>query len=144
MALEIADIQGMIVAGYNHLPDSAYLLLHLGDRAAARLWLAGVADRVTTADWTTPGGGVSRPEHAVNVALTHPGLERLGLPASALSTFPQEFQEGMAEATRARQLGDTGPSAPGAWEFGGEDTDSGRAHRGLPPAGGADLHRAGQ
>src|SRR5262249_18159820 len=63
------------------------------------------------------------PATAIQVALTYPGLERLGVPASILATFPDEFREGMA--ARSEQLGDRGPSAPSQWESG---LGTGEAH----------------
>ena len=48
----------------------------------------------------------------MNVAFTFAGLRALGLPDDVLASFPEAFREGMA--ARAEQLGDRGPSAPGA------------------------------
>ena len=106
--LELADIQGGILRGYGY-PFATYLMIRTTGDAAARAWLAGLTDEVTTAEPWTSG----KPEIAVNVAITATGLEALGVP---LSGFPDEFCNGMAE--RASRLGDEGPHAPGTWEEG--------------------------
>ncbi len=60
-----------------------------------------------------------RPEHAVNVAFTSSGLERLGLPAETMATFSNEFVAGMTTPHRTRILGDLGENAPERWDWGG-------------------------
>jgi hypothetical protein len=40
MTIEKADIQGVIVSGYRHLPWSRYLFLHVDDADRARRWLS--------------------------------------------------------------------------------------------------------
>ena len=120
--LETGDIQGMIVTGYGHLANSAYLFLRVDDPARAKEWLARIVPSVTSAKWDTgPGGRVERPEWALNVAFTAQGLAALGVGEAALETFPDEFRAGMAEPGRARLLGDVGGSAPEHWEIGGPD-----------------------
>ena len=107
--LDLADIQGGVLRGYGY-PFATYVLVDLGaDAAAARAWLGEVAAQVTNAEPWSAG----KPERAVNVALTAPGLAALG---ASLDGFPAEFVEGMA--SRAERLGDTGSNAPGAWEDG--------------------------
>ena len=61
-------------------------------------------------------------ETAVNLALTAPGLVRLGVPPSAAETFPFELREGMITPHRRRILGDRDESAPEHWTFGGPGT----------------------
>ena len=117
--LELDDIQGILLSGYGHLPESAYLFLALDDPARGRSWLGRLANRVTTADWRAEGGGRRKPDRGINVAVSAAGLRALGLPPGSLDTFPQEFVEGMARPPRPRRLGDTGSSDPGRWEFGG-------------------------
>ncbi|HEX4930846.1 MAG TPA: Dyp-type peroxidase, partial [Gaiellaceae bacterium] len=60
-----------------------------------------------------------RPEHALNLAFTSSGLERLGLPADELAAFSNEFVAGMTTPHRTRILGDVGESAPANWDWGG-------------------------
>ena len=97
MKLELGDVQGLFARGYGDLKSAAFLLLKVEDAAAARHWLGEA--RVTNAD-------DRRPEHAVNVAFTSSGLERLGLPAAALAQFSNEFVAGMTTPHRTRILGD--------------------------------------
>jgi Dyp-type peroxidase family len=49
----------------------------------------------------------------VAVAFTWNGLRALGVDEGSLSTFPEEFRQGMP--ARAEMLGDTGDNAPGNW-----------------------------
>jgi Dyp-type peroxidase family len=110
-ALELADIQGLLVRGYGKLRAAAFLVLEISHPARARAWLASLARSVTTAS--------QRPDRsALNVALTAAGLSRLGLDRATLAGFPVEFQQGMTEPSRARVLGDVGESAPSGWAWG--------------------------
>ena len=109
--LDLEDVQGLVLRGYGKLRAARYLLLRIGDQAAARGWLRDLAGRVTTARESPDGA-------AVNVALTAAGLAALGLPASALAGFSPEFAEGMASPHRSRILGDVGESAPQRWAWG--------------------------
>jgi Dyp-type peroxidase family len=109
-ALDLHDIQGLVARGYGNLPAARFLLLSIGEPAAARRWLGAVP--VTRGD--------ERPEDvAVNVALTSSGLERLGLDGPTLAMFSNEFVAGMTTPHRRRILGDTGSDAPEEWGWGG-------------------------
>ena len=123
---DLADIQGFITTGYGHLPQSAYLFLSFADRLRAGQWLAQLAPAITSArPWPkTASGEKVKPALALNIAFTNDGLGALGLPPRVLSTFPPEFQEGIAHPDRSTILGDTEESDPSRWEFGG---------RGQPP-----------
>jgi Dyp-type peroxidase family len=111
--LEHKDIQGFLLSAYGHLYCATYLLLRVTDAARARLWLARLAEEITTAERKKEG-------FSVNVALTSTGLSNLGLDPSALATFSRAFQEGMATDHRARVLGDSNKSAPSEWRWGNE------------------------
>lgn len=111
--LENRDIQGFLLSAYGHLSCATYLLLRITDAALCRRWLARVAEQLTTGEGKQEG-------FSLNLALTHAGLGKLGLDASALATFPRVFQEGMATEHRARILGDTKENAPSEWVWGGE------------------------
>lgn len=114
-ALDLEDVQGIIVRAYATLPAATFLLLRSEDAVAARAWLAACGAVVTAA--------AERPaESAVNVALTSSGLRAAGLDESILDGFSNEFVEGMATPFRQRLLGDTGDSAPRCWGWGGPDT----------------------
>src|SRR5262249_3866430 len=85
-------------------------LLNVSEPARARRWLGGVAGQCTTVAKLD-----ATPTLAFNIALSWQALSAIGLPASSLSSFPQEFQQGMA--ARADRLGDVGDSAPGRWDL---------------------------
>jgi Dyp-type peroxidase family len=94
-ALELDDIQGGVVRGYNH-DHAAYLFARVDDAGAARRTLAALAEPVTTAaEWE------AKPPATLNVALSHRALERLGLPDAVLRSFPGAFRDGMAARREA-------------------------------------------
>jgi Dyp-type peroxidase family len=108
--LDLANLQGLVVRGYR-LPFAGYLGLHVDDPGRARAWLAELlAEVLTAAPWP------AKPEAGVNVAFSYAGLRALGVGDASLGGFPEDFREGMA--ARAAALGDTGDSAPAAWEPG--------------------------
>jgi Dyp-type peroxidase family len=115
--LELNDIQGLIARGYAELRAASYMLLQVDDPAAARAWLAGLADDITPAP-------AHPADSALNVAVTASGLRKLGLPAQAMTGFSNEFTAGMTTSHRRRTLGDVGESAPEAWLWGGPNTPS--------------------
>jgi Dyp-type peroxidase family len=106
--LDRNDIQGMAMRPYR-FPFAHYHLLNVSDSARARRWFSGVAGRCTTV-----AGLDALPSLAFNVALSWQGLSAIGMPEASLSSFPQEFQQGMA--ARADRLGDVGDSAPTRWD----------------------------
>lgn len=115
--LELDDIQGIVAAGYAHLPSACFVLLRVepdadGRAREAKAWLTRVADRVTTARQR-------QDRQSTNVALTHHGLIALGLDPEAAGSFAAEFVDGMTAPNRSRWLGDTGESAPANWRWGG-------------------------
>ncbi len=147
--LDVSDIQGFAVRGYN-FPYARFLLLELGEPAAVRVWLNELLKIVTTAErWDV------KPMTTVNIAFTHPGLIRLDLPLATLLSFPLEFQQGMK--ARGLILGDTGANAPERWdavwregrvhawlainarEAGALDDRSGAMHELMQKTGGASL-----
>ncbi|MBA2429214.1 MAG: Dyp-type peroxidase [Thermoleophilaceae bacterium] len=108
--LQLENIQGALLRGYR-LPLATYLFLTVKAPASARLWLGEMAEEVlTAAPWE------AKPDWALNLYVTYAGLGVLGVPESALATFPGDFRAGMA--ARADLLGDTGASAPERWEEG--------------------------
>jgi Dyp-type peroxidase family len=111
-ALEVGDMQGLLVSSYIHLPCAAFRILTVVDRLAAGRWLAAVTADVTTAAGKQDGW-------SLNLALTWPGLAALGLPSDALATFSAPFIDGMASPRRSRILGDGGTDDPRKWRWGG-------------------------
>lgn len=128
---EREDIQGFITSAYGHLPKARYLFFRVADPARARAWLAWLVPLVTTGRRyrRLPDGKKDKPQQALNVAFTRFGLEALGLPTQALTSFPQEFYVGAAK--RSAVLGDTGESAPEHWEFGGTNESGGNDLHGM-------------
>jgi Dyp-type peroxidase family len=105
--IELADLQGGVLRSYGSgFPVARHLFARVRAAGAARAFLAGLADPVTTAEeWDA-----QRPASTLNVALSHRALRALDLPAELLDGFPPEFRFGMAE--RADLLGDD----PTTWD----------------------------
>lgn len=113
--LERPDMQGFVLSSYaRHLPCASYLLLRITDSARARTWLAGLVDKITTAEHKQEGT-------SLNIAFTSSGLEKLGLAGEELSTFSRAFQEGMTTPHRSHILGDDRASSPQNWQWGNSD-----------------------
>ncbi|MGH8883929.1 MAG: Dyp-type peroxidase [Egibacteraceae bacterium] len=107
--LELGDIQGLAVRGYR-MPCARFRSYRFAVPAAGRAWLGALVDPITTAaEWS------EKPDACVNVALSYPGLEALGIEEDTLSGFPRDFVEGMA-ARGQDKLGDVGPNSPDLWE----------------------------
>ncbi|HLZ98333.1 MAG TPA: hypothetical protein VKP66_10410 [Steroidobacteraceae bacterium] len=110
--VDAGDIQGLVRFGFKHHTEAVFLLLRVRDAAAARAWLAGVP--VTSAVDANPV-----PDSALQIAVTSEGLHALGVSADIVGAFSQEFLDGMAgDPSRARRLGDEGPSDPKYWIWG--------------------------
>jgi Dyp-type peroxidase family len=106
---DLSDIQGGVLRAYT-MPAAAYLFLRIKDVAkACRLLQRSLPMVMTAEDWSTP------PKSAINVAVSYSGLQKLGLDATVLASFPDVFRQGMA--ARADHLGDRGASAPDTWDF---------------------------
>ena len=111
--VDYGDVQGLVRYGHGHMTEARFIPLRIRDPRAARAWLR--AAPVTTAVRILP-----RPRTALQVAFTREGLEALSVPAPVIAGFSPEFVSGMAgEEGRSRRLGDTGPSAPSGWPWGG-------------------------
>jgi Dyp-type peroxidase family len=119
--IDYADIQGDILRAYgDSYARTSYVFLTVGDAAAGRAWLSDRVAAVTTAV-DLPAG--QRPQTTFNLAFTSAGIAALGVPASAVATFSDEFNEGMAG--RAAELGDVDASAPDQWDA---NLGTGQAH----------------
>src|ERR1700746_1917411 len=97
--VDYADVQGLVRFGYGAMTSASYALVHVKNVDAAKTWLRSAP--VTTAVAQKPP-----PKTASNIAFTAPGLRGLGIPESVIAGFSHEFRGGMAEESRARQLGD--------------------------------------
>ena len=93
---------------FERLPDSP---------AGARAFLAQLYPLIAFNDGRLVG------DCAVTLSLGPGGLSRLGLPNSALETFPFAFLEGMTGGNRTRILGDHDTNDPKYWRWGRGECD---------------------
>jgi Dyp-type peroxidase family len=113
--LEQDDMQGLIVRGYEKLPEATFFLLNISDDKKAKSYLQEIVDRISTAK--------HKPETtALHVAFTSSGLRNLQLPKHIVDTFQREFLEGMHDPVRAQILGDINENDPMKWGWGGANT----------------------
>jgi deferrochelatase/peroxidase EfeB len=104
LAPHIAErTQGLVVSGFGRLPTGRALFLKLGETDAPSMggaWLTAL-EQVAPITCAVPSEG-----RAAALALAWTGLERMGLPPTALASFPRPFHEGMMQEDRLRRLGD--------------------------------------
>jgi Dyp-type peroxidase family len=110
VTLELDDIQRGVLSPRPTPYAATYLAFRIDDRAQGReLMRRASAAATSAADTSSP-----LEDTWVSVAVTHWGLEALGVPRSSLESFAWEFRQGMA--ARARALRDEGASSPQHWE----------------------------
>lgn len=122
-SVELHDVQGIIIKGYDKLKAAAFLLLEITDTTKAKHWLASQLPLVTHGATSTKTINT-----AVQIAFTYSGVAALNVPAEGLKTFPPEFIEGMVTEHRSRMLGDLEDSAPDKWDWGGTEKDFNSIH----------------
>jgi Dyp-type peroxidase family len=108
--LELDDIQHILLTRAPAM-TGRYEFLSFSDSAGARAWLSAIKDTVHSA--AAMRATVDKDKRWVTVAFTLNGLRALGLTEASLSSFPEEFKQGMP--ARAEMLGDTGVNAPDHW-----------------------------
>jgi deferrochelatase/peroxidase EfeB len=113
--VDYRDVQGLVCFGYKRMTIASYALVRVKNREAARAWLRSAP--VSNAEKIEPPA--LPPTTALQVAFTAPGLRALGVSESIIAGFSHEFQAGMAQESRARQLGDVEGNAPKYWDWGG-------------------------
>src|SRR4051812_28467098 len=93
--LPLSDIQGVIVRGYRSYIHVRHIVVAVTNAEAARSVIGqlaaapGTGLRITTAArWPT------KPPYTLNAGFTYLGLQALGVSATLLSGFAQEFQNG--------------------------------------------------
>jgi Dyp-type peroxidase family len=124
-ALDLNDIQGNILAGFNK-DFAAFIGIQFPTAQAGRAWLAALTPQIATvaevSAFNTAFRGVATRNGSsqtsltatwLNVAFTYPGLSSLAVTATELAEFPTEFGDGMV--ARATLIGDVGHSAPAGW-----------------------------
>ncbi|MBV9356785.1 MAG: peroxidase [Chloroflexi bacterium] len=108
--VDLSDVQGLVAFRRPAPYWGSLVLARIDNPERGRAWLRALLPHVlSAADWAAGQRDLS-----FAVALTHAGLEALGLPDETLASFPEQLRDGMA--ARADRLGDTGPSAPAQWE----------------------------
>ena len=118
--LNLADIQGLILRNY-HMPIVRHFVLKIGDASEARRFLGTLVDSSTAKELTittakAKWGKGGNPEYCLNIALTYAGLQALQLPQGSLDSFAKSQAFAAGAVARAKQIGDTGESAPDRWE----------------------------
>ena len=108
--LEFDDIQHLFVTRVPAI-TGRYEFLSFREPARGRAWLAGILDKVASAQQARDP--IEREQRWVAVAFTWQGLRALGVDEPSLATFPNEFRQGMV--ARAEVLGDTGRNSPDKW-----------------------------
>ena len=119
-ALELGDIQGIVLNGWVRLKFCRCLFLGVHNAGAVKRWLGTAVREVATARRRPKGAEM--PGTHVQIGFTAAGLAALGLPSDAMQTFPRDFRVGMAHPDRSAVLGDRGDSAPERWQVGGPNT----------------------
>jgi Dyp-type peroxidase family len=110
VTLAFDDIQHILLTRAPAM-TARYEFLSFGSPAGGRAWLAAIMDTVHSAE--TMRATVATSNRWVTVAFTCNGLRALGVDDASLSTFPEEFQQGMV--ARAEMLGDSGANHPDHW-----------------------------
>ncbi len=113
VAVELADVQGLILRGYT-MPVGRYLGLNVRESRATRTFLAKlVGSDPAVPSVTTAQPWAVKPDCCVNLGITYPGLAALGVPPASLASFPAEYAQGAV--ARAANVGDVGSSSPQQW-----------------------------
>jgi deferrochelatase/peroxidase EfeB len=107
--LDLDDIQHFLLTRTPALA-ARYEFLSFQNPGAGRTWLAGLVDKVGTGRSV---GSASPDARWVTIAFTFNGLRGLGVNEASLSTFPEEFRQGMV--ARADILGSVGANHPDHW-----------------------------
>lgn len=108
--LELGDIQHIVLTRVPAL-TGRYEFLSFHNATGGRAWLSSIAEKVQSA--ASIQASVEQDKRWVTVAFTWNGLRALGVDENSLSSFPEEFKQGMV--ARAEVLGDTGENHPDKW-----------------------------
>jgi Dyp-type peroxidase family len=112
--LEVTQIQSLIFGGLGFKPAGVLLALQLPDTVAeTQSWLGAILPHIAFGD-----GRYLQAPAVFTFGVSAAGLQKLGLPETAVATFPTSFLNGMAAPGRSRILGDTGRNAPDNWRWG--------------------------
>lgn len=121
------DIQAIAKTGFVSLKAASYMLLRVGESAAARRWLRDLAPTSLAKPIDVKKTLEIEEKNRVDtyqIAFTAAGLRKLGVDESIMQRFSPEFVEGMAgDENRSRRLGDIGENAPKKWCWGVGDRE---------------------
>jgi Dyp-type peroxidase family len=115
--LMLADIQGLILRGYN-LPTVRHFILRINKAEAARRFVGSLVNGTAVGPQITSAAhwGGSKPEYCLNISFTYEGLKALALPTPSLHSFSWSRAFVTGAAARAGAIGDTGESASEYWQ----------------------------
>ena len=116
--LEFDDIQHILLTRARRSRQGRELL-SFRNGAGGRAWVSAIKGKIHSA--ASMRAGIDKDKRWVTAAFTWNGLRALGLDEASLTSFPEEFKQGMA--ARAEMLGDTGLNAPQHWVGGLESPD---------------------
>jgi Dyp-type peroxidase family len=108
--LEFDDIQHLLLTRAPAI-TGRYEFLSFQTPEQGRAWLKQMIPTVQSA--ASAAASVDSEKRWVSIAFTWNGLRALGVDEASLSTFPEEFRQGMA--ARANMLGDVGANHPDNW-----------------------------
>ncbi len=105
------EVQGVLTWGHSDMHFASYILVNIPDGGKPVAFLTDLMDEIIHSK--------QRPDDkAVNIAMTHTGLHKFGLPEATLANFNREFKEGMNTPHRSFLLGDFGVNDPKTWLWG--------------------------
>ena len=119
-ALELDDIQGIILRGYGSFIHVRHFIVAVAEPEGARAFIgsllppdSAIANPAGLAI-TSAGDWQVKPDYTLNLAFTCQGLAALGVSSTLLAGFAPEFASGAIG--NANAIFDVGASAPENWE----------------------------
>jgi deferrochelatase/peroxidase EfeB len=119
-ALELDDIQGIILRGYGSFVHVRHFIVAVADAGRARALIGNLTEPVSAAvnparlAITSAAPWNVKPDYTLNLAFTYEGLEALGVSSELLGGFAPEFASGAVG--NAKAIFDVDDSAPANWE----------------------------
>jgi deferrochelatase/peroxidase EfeB len=119
-ALELDDIQGIILRGYGSFVHVRHFIVAVVDAGRARALVGGLVPSApatvnpVSLAITTAAKWQVKPDYTLNLAFTYEGLSALGVSPALLAGFAPEFASGAIG--NADRIFDVGASAPCNWE----------------------------
>lgn len=120
--VEWQDVQGIVRWGYGRQSKGKLIKIHFGENtpsdAIYKSWLRPYLDLVQASSANHPPVTPQSSGFFLNIAVSVSGLQKLGLPQSAIDTFPVEFTSGMNSDRASLALGDIDNSHVDNWDWG--------------------------